>query len=388
MPEATIRDVARRAQVSVARCRARSTASTTSASRRASASRRRGAGARLCAACRCAQPQPGAHQRDRRRPARSPRRVLLRDRARHGPRGEPPRLSAALSNMHPAASRRRLALRAMRGRVDGLSSWRRISSDEELAAALPRGPSGDPRSTRATSAASIRRSISTMLRARGRSSSISRRSAASASSISPGPAGISTRRSAPRPSRGRVRAHGLDSRSSRAISRRRRARRRSTALLEAGHASTPFSRPTTIWRSARCRPCALPGLRVPEDVAVAGFDDIPLARHLGLTTVRVRIAELGERALARLLASSKARAIGGDEELHAPELVVRARPLSRRRASLIDARPPRSCSSGIVAAAGRRGACLRGARRGARSAPARISTRRSSSAPSAGSGTR
>ncbi len=41
--------------------------------------------------------------------------------------------------------------------------------------------------------------------------------------------------------------------------------------------------------------------RGPEDVAVAGFDDIPLARHLGLTTVRVRIAELGERALARLI---------------------------------------------------------------------------------------
>lgn len=65
------------------------------------------------------------------------------------------------------------------------------------------------------------------------------------------------------------------------------------------------------------------GLAVPDDVVVAGFDDIPLARHLGLTTVRVRIAELGERALVRLLAS-----IGGDDcagdELHAPELVVRS----------------------------------------------------------------
>lgn len=64
------------------------------------------------------------------------------------------------------------------------------------------------------------------------------------------------------------------------------------------------------------------GKRVPDDVAVAGFDDIPLAQHLGITTVRVRIAELGERAVARLLDELKG-GTGGDE-LHAPELVVRS----------------------------------------------------------------
>lgn len=64
-------------------------------------------------------------------------------------------------------------------------------------------------------------------------------------------------------------------------------------------------------------------LRVPEDIAVVGFDDIPLAKHLGLTTVRVRIAELGERALERLIGILANRDGGGDE-LHAPELVVRS----------------------------------------------------------------
>jgi LacI family transcriptional regulator len=65
------------------------------------------------------------------------------------------------------------------------------------------------------------------------------------------------------------------------------------------------------------------GLSVPSDVAVAGFDDIPLARHLGITTVRVRIAELGERALDRLIGLISGSDEGHDE-LHAPELVVRS----------------------------------------------------------------
>lgn len=67
------------------------------------------------------------------------------------------------------------------------------------------------------------------------------------------------------------------------------------------------------------------GLRVPEDIAVAGFDDIPLARLIDppLTTARIRISELGRSALEHL-----ARSIEGSEdeatfETAHPELIVR-----------------------------------------------------------------
>ena len=69
------------------------------------------------------------------------------------------------------------------------------------------------------------------------------------------------------------------------------------------------------------------GLRVPGDIALAGFDDIPLSRyvHPPLTTMRVEIAELGARAIHRLLAdehdgSHPSRSSG----LLQPKLVVRA----------------------------------------------------------------
>jgi LacI family transcriptional regulator len=68
------------------------------------------------------------------------------------------------------------------------------------------------------------------------------------------------------------------------------------------------------------------GLNVPVDIAVTGFDDIPLAAYVrpALTTMRVRIAELGRGAMNRL-----AEAIAHPEATHTvtallrPDLVVR-----------------------------------------------------------------
>jgi LacI family transcriptional regulator len=68
------------------------------------------------------------------------------------------------------------------------------------------------------------------------------------------------------------------------------------------------------------------GLRVPEDVAVVGFDDIPIAEFVSpaLTTVRVSIAALGATAAERLFASIHAQnKIEHSQETLPTELVVR-----------------------------------------------------------------
>jgi DNA-binding LacI/PurR family transcriptional regulator len=66
------------------------------------------------------------------------------------------------------------------------------------------------------------------------------------------------------------------------------------------------------------------GRRVPEDVSIAGFDDIPEAAYFTppLTTVRQRFDEVGARALRLLLDRIEGGARGADTV--APELVVRA----------------------------------------------------------------
>jgi DNA-binding LacI/PurR family transcriptional regulator len=67
------------------------------------------------------------------------------------------------------------------------------------------------------------------------------------------------------------------------------------------------------------------GRRVPEDISVVGFDDIPEAPYFdpALTTVRQDFAELGRRALTLV-----ERVLDGEEhavvDLVPPELVVRA----------------------------------------------------------------
>ena len=68
------------------------------------------------------------------------------------------------------------------------------------------------------------------------------------------------------------------------------------------------------------------GLRVPEDIAIAGFDDIAMARYLtpALTTVHVDLIDIGARAIRRLLEIKDGTS--GDAPRHevvGTELIVR-----------------------------------------------------------------
>ena len=43
------------------------------------------------------------------------------------------------------------------------------------------------------------------------------------------------------------------------------------------------------------------GLRIPEDLSVIGYDDVEIAEHLGLTTIRQLLVESGEKGVRLLL---------------------------------------------------------------------------------------
>ena len=105
------------------------------------------------------------------------------------------------------------------------------------------------------------------------------------------------------------------------------------AALEFFRAQDGADRPTAVTcfndlvAMGACRALAELGLRVPEDVSVVGYDDIPLLEYLPvpLTSVRVPTLEMGRLAAELLLGHVEGGSAVPTQKIYLEaELVVRA----------------------------------------------------------------
>ena len=243
-------------------------------------------------------------------------RGMDREASRHG-------YMLLLSNVHAGSEQSANAMRAMRGRVDGLIILAPHLSEDELDEAVPTGTplvfintrsaaSGFP-GVRLDNAAGVeavadhlvtlgRKRIVHIAGAKGNIDAIERAEAFRAAVEKLG-ASVET-----------VQGDFAEESGEAAIE----------ALLKSGRKFDGVFAANDMMASGALQALIRAGLRVPEDVALVGFDDIPLARHIGLTTVQVRIAELGGRALDRLIEILGGKEDQGGQELHKPELVIRS----------------------------------------------------------------
>lgn len=226
-----------------------------------------------------------------------------------------------LSNLHGSHDQAALALRTMHGRVDGLIVMAPHLSADDLSTALPPGLPSILINTRDSSGsrpaihldnAGGARAVADHFAALGRKRIVH----------VAGPAGNIDADERAAAFREACASKGLPCKVLRGDFEEGSGQRAVEQLLERGVRFDALFAANDNMAIGALQALQSAGLDVPRDVVVAGFDDIPLARHLGLTTVRVRIAELGERSIVRLLASIGREGSPGDE-LHAPELVVR-----------------------------------------------------------------
>lgn len=227
-----------------------------------------------------------------------------------------------LSNLHSGSEQSTSALRAMRGRVDGLIVMAPHLGEEELAQALPdgipavlvntRGENGERAAIHLDNAAGVRAVVDhlvdggrkRLVHIAGPADNVDAQERAEAFGNACAARGVAC---------DIVRGAFTEESGFEVIA----------ALLESGKKFDAVFAANDNMAIGAMQALNAAGVQVPDEVAVAGFDDIPLAKHLGLTTVRVRIAELGERAFERVITILANGNIGGNE-LHAPELIIRS----------------------------------------------------------------
>lgn len=236
-------------------------------------------------------------------------------------------LQLLLANMHGSASETAAAIRAMRGRVDGLLIMGPSVDSQFLAENLPRGLPAVVLNGRLDGAGHGSISIDSFAGAKTMVAHLVGRGSKRIAHIS-GPEGNSDAGERLRGFREAV--HGLLG-------------DRDPIVLpgdfseesgfQAGSAIADNRRGIDAVFAANdvmavgCQAAlATAGLGVPDDIAVAGFDDIPIARYVtpALTTMRVHIADLGTQALELLVDTVAAKGEPSPPpRTLMPELVVR-----------------------------------------------------------------
>jgi LacI family transcriptional regulator len=226
-----------------------------------------------------------------------------------------------LSNLHSGGPQAANALRAMHGRVDGLIVMAPHLSADELAAALPkglpsilintRGGSGQHPAIHLDNTAGVRAVVDHL-------ASVGRKRLVHIA----GPVTNIDAQERESAFRAAVAEHGLEGLVVTGDFEMDSGEAAIRHLIDNGATFDAVFAANDNMAIGALEALRSAGKSVPEDIAMVGFDDIPLAQHLGITTVRVKIAELGEHALQRLI-DGFGKDSGGDE-LHAPELVIRS----------------------------------------------------------------
>ena len=65
------------------------------------------------------------------------------------------------------------------------------------------------------------------------------------------------------------------------------------------------------------------GIRVPEDIAIVSFDDIELAKHFGLTTMRQPMYDMGIMAIEKMIERLKDPKVPPTLTTILPKLIIR-----------------------------------------------------------------
>jgi LacI family transcriptional regulator len=231
-----------------------------------------------------------------------------------------------LSNMHAGSAQSASALRALRGRVDGMIVMAPHLSESELAAALPAGTPAILVNTRADGRDSIRldnaagaRAVAEHFLERGRKRIV--HIAGAEGNIDADERAEAFRKA--------LAGTGVEFEVVQGEFTEESGEAAIRSLLESGTSFDAVFAANDMMASGALQALRDAGVNIPTEVAVAGFDDIPLARHIGLTTVRVRIAELGERAIKRLVSMLEGYNDAPLQELHSPELIVRTTTLPK-----------------------------------------------------------